>query len=155
MVRSLPRSLLSRLLSRPFQDSWWFVQRRFRERSFNQWRSTRRRDTINRCGSPIQAWWSRGHLLLCFTPLLTSVQLGFMAPSGETNLAVNDVINALKFLRTGVPKIGGDASKITVAGQSSGGTMVRALLAVPSAQSLFRSAILQSDPMVMSFQGRF
>jgi len=74
-----------------------------------------------------------------------------MAPNGETNLAVKDVINALKVLKAGVPKIGGGASKITIAGQSSGGTMVRALLAIPSASSLFRSAILQSDPMVIFF----
>ena len=82
------------------------------------------------------------------TLLLTYVQLGFMAPNGDTNLAVEDVINALKFLKAGVPKIGGSASKITIAGQSSGGTMVRTLLAIPSASSLFRSAILQSDPTV-------
>jgi carboxylesterase type B len=72
-----------------------------------------------------------------------------MAPNGETNLAVNDVINALKVLRAGIPKIGGSLSKITIAGQSSGATMVRALLAVPSASSLFKSAIIQSDPMVI------
>jgi len=139
---------------RPFQDSWWIIHKRFRERSYNQWRSARRRDTINHCGCPIQAWRSRGLSVVMLTPLLTSVQLGFMAPNGEVNLAVNDIINALKFLRTGVLMIGGDASKITIAGQSSGGTMVRALLAIPLAQSLFRSAILQSDPMVMSFRGR-
>lgn len=75
-----------------------------------------------------------------------------MAPNGETNLAVKDVINALKVLKAGVPMIGGSASKITIAGQSSGGTMVRALLAIPSASSLFRSAILQSDPMVIFSQ---
>ncbi|KAF9652913.1 alpha/beta-hydrolase [Thelephora ganbajun] len=77
--------------------------------------------------------------------------LGFMAPNGDTNLAVKDVINALTVLKTGVPKIGGSASKITIAGQSSGATMVRALLAIPSASSLFRSAILQSDPMDYGF----
>lgn len=71
-----------------------------------------------------------------------------MAPQGETNLAVNDVINALQLLKAGVPMIGGSASRITIAGQSSGATMVRALLATPSASSLFSSAILQSDPMV-------
>lgn len=72
-----------------------------------------------------------------------------MAPNGGTNLAVGDVINALKVLNTGVPMIGGSQSKITIAGQSSGATMVRALLATPSASSLFKSAIIQSDPMVM------
>lgn len=83
-------------------------------------------------------------------PLLNSSQLGFMAPNGETNLAVKDIINALNVLKAGVPMIGGSASKITIAGQSSGATMVRTLLAIPSASPLFRSAILQSDPMVIS-----
>lgn len=77
--------------------------------------------------------------------------LGFMDPKGRTNLAVNDVINALKVLKTAVPIIGGSPSKITIAGQSSGATMIRALLAAPSASSLFRSAILQSDPMDYGF----
>lgn len=71
-----------------------------------------------------------------------------MAPSGETNLAVKDVMNALQFLRTVLPSFNGDPSKITVAGQSSGGTMIRALLAAPSAGNLFQNAIIQSDPMV-------
>jgi len=54
-------------------------------------------------------------------------------------------------LKDGVPMIGGSPSKITIAGQSSGATMVRALLAIPSASSLFTSAILQSDPMDYGF----
>ncbi|KAI0053905.1 alpha/beta-hydrolase [Auriscalpium vulgare] len=77
--------------------------------------------------------------------------LGFNAPNGPTNLALKDIINGLKFLRLTVPSFGGSASKITVAGQSSGANMIRALLAVPSASSLFQSAILQSDPMDYGF----
>ncbi|KAF8985940.1 Alpha/Beta hydrolase protein [Cyathus striatus] len=71
----------------------------------------------------------------------------FLAPDGTTNLAVKDVVNALTFIQKVVPSFGGSASKVTIAGQSSGGTMIRALLAVPSASSLFRSAVIQSDPM--------
>ncbi|EIN07109.1 alpha/beta-hydrolase [Punctularia strigosozonata HHB-11173 SS5] len=77
--------------------------------------------------------------------------LGFMAPSGATNLAVGDVITSLKFLQKIVPSFGGSASKITLAGQSSGANMIRALLAVPSASSLFTQAIIQSDPMDYGF----
>ncbi|KAF8798128.1 alpha/beta-hydrolase [Phlegmacium glaucopus] len=77
--------------------------------------------------------------------------LGFMAPSGATNLAVKDIVTALQFLHQVLPSFGGSLSKITLAGQSSGATMIRALLAVPSASSLFRSAILQSDPMNFGF----
>ncbi|KAH0583691.1 hypothetical protein H2248_009300 [Termitomyces sp. 'cryptogamus'] len=77
--------------------------------------------------------------------------LGFMSPDGTTNLAIQDIINALKFLNKVSPAFGGSNSKITVAGQSSGANMIRALLAVPSASSLFKSAILQSDPMNYGF----
>ncbi|KAJ7024309.1 alpha/beta-hydrolase [Mycena alexandri] len=77
--------------------------------------------------------------------------LGFMAPSGATNLAVKDTINAMNFLAKVVPAFGGASNKITLAGQSSGAGMIRALLATPSASSLFQSAILQSDPMNYGF----
>ncbi|OAX40276.1 alpha/beta-hydrolase [Rhizopogon vinicolor AM-OR11-026] len=77
--------------------------------------------------------------------------LGFVAPNNQTNLGLKDAVNALEFLKTVIPSFGGDASMITVAGQSSGANMIRALLAVPSAQSLFQSAILQSDPMDYGF----
>lgn len=84
-----------------------------------------------------------------FTPDINQVsQLGFMAPDGTTNLAVEDIINAIDFLHKVVPYFGGSPSMITLAGQSSGANMIRALLAVPSVSSLFRSAILQSDVMV-------
>lgn len=76
------------------------------------------------------------------------MQLGFMAPSGQTNLAVKDMITCMQFLQKVLPSFGGSASKITLAGQSAGGNMIRALLAVPSASSLFQSSIIQSDPMV-------
>jgi len=71
-----------------------------------------------------------------------------LAPNGQTNLGVKDVVTALNFLKTVIASFGGTASKVTLAGQSSGANMIRALLAAPSASSLFRSAILQSDPMV-------
>lgn len=71
-----------------------------------------------------------------------------MAPSGQTNLAVKDTIVAMQFLKLVLPAFGGSTSKVTISGQSSGADMVRALLGVDSASSLFHSAILQSDPMV-------
>jgi carboxylesterase type B len=60
-------------------------------------------------------------------------------------------MNSLKFLRKVLVGFGGSPSKITLAGQSSGATMIRVLLAVPSASDLFKSAIMQSDPMVRCF----
>lgn len=78
-----------------------------------------------------------------------------MAPDGTVNLGVQDVINALSFLKATVASFGGNGSKITLAGQSSGANMIRALLATPSASSLFQSAILHSDPMVSSPKNMF
>lgn len=74
-----------------------------------------------------------------------------MAPDGMTNLAVKDLVNALQFLQQVLPAFGGSAEKITIAGQSSGATLVRSLLAAPSASPLFRHAIIQSDPMASTF----
>lgn len=71
-----------------------------------------------------------------------------MAPDGTTNLAVKDLVNALQFLKRVLPAFGGSPNKVTIAGQSSGAALVRTLLAVPSASSLFRYGIIQSDPMV-------
>ena len=73
---------------------------------------------------------------------------GFLDPHGESNLAVKDMINALQFLQQVLPSFGGDSNEITIAGQSSGATMVRALLAASSASGLFNRASLHSDPMV-------
>ncbi|KAJ7146567.1 alpha/beta-hydrolase [Mycena epipterygia] len=77
--------------------------------------------------------------------------LGLLVPDGSTNLAVKDTINAIQFLGKVLPSFGGDASMVTLAGQSSGAGMIRTLLATPSASSLFRNAILQSDPMDYGF----
>ncbi|KAF7291362.1 Carboxylic ester hydrolase [Mycena indigotica] len=51
--------------------------------------------------------------------------LALLAPNGPPNLSVLDTMNALKFLGKVLPSFGGDASKITLAGQSSGAGMIR------------------------------
>ncbi|TCD70982.1 hypothetical protein EIP91_000890 [Steccherinum ochraceum] len=76
---------------------------------------------------------------------------GFFAPNGPKNLGVTDTMNALKFLQKVVPSFGGDASQVTLAGQSAGASMIRALLATPSATSLFKAGIIQSDTMDYGF----
>ncbi|KAI0247073.1 alpha beta-hydrolase [Lactifluus subvellereus] len=77
--------------------------------------------------------------------------LGFNSPDGGTNFAVQDIVASLQFLHKVVPSFRGDVSKITIAGQSSGANLIRALLATPSASLLFQSAILHSDPMDLGF----
>lgn len=63
------------------------------------------------------------------------------------NQAIRDVLFALQQIPTLADAMGGDASRVTIMGQSSGATMMRALLTTPSAQTLFNNAILVSDPM--------
>ncbi|CEL63797.1 Carboxylesterase 1D OS=Mus musculus GN=Ces1d PE=1 SV=1 [Rhizoctonia solani AG-1 IB] len=80
--------------------------------------------------------------------------LGLVPPAsmtGNSNLAVRDIITGLQFIRQVLPSFGGDINKITVSGQSSGAQMVRALLGTPSASSLFSYAALHSDTMDYGF----
>ncbi|KAH7099643.1 alpha/beta-hydrolase [Auriculariales sp. MPI-PUGE-AT-0066] len=73
--------------------------------------------------------------------------LGFLpASSGANgNLGVRDVVAALSLVNKLATAFGLSSDKVTVAGQSSGATLVRALLATPSASSLFSKAMLHSD----------
>jgi len=79
--------------------------------------------------------------------------LGYLPPvslSANKNLGVQDVMMALKYIQNVIGHVGGDKSNIVLAGQSSGGNMIRNLLATPSASGLFSRAIIESDPMVCS-----
>ncbi|EJU00786.1 alpha/beta-hydrolase [Dacryopinax primogenitus] len=76
--------------------------------------------------------------------------LGFVPPStvgAVTNPALRDLIAALQFLHTIGPSLGGSTARVTLAGQSSGAGLIRALLGTPSASQYFTRAWLHSDPM--------
>ncbi|KAJ3744994.1 alpha/beta-hydrolase [Lentinula detonsa] len=108
-------------------------------------------------GSATDAGLDGSNLAIATQSIVVVIQyrlgaLGLMVPDGSTNLALMDVINALTFVNKNIAAFGGDNSRVTIAGQSSGATMIRSLLAVPSASYLFQSAILQSDPMDYGFQ---
>ncbi|CAO1613742.1 unnamed protein product [Sympodiomycopsis kandeliae] len=61
------------------------------------------------------------------------------------NQAARDVVAALNMIQDISSIMGGDKTKVTLSGQSSGAHMVRALLSTPTAQPLFSQAILVSD----------
>jgi carboxylesterase type B len=72
---------------------------------------------------------------------------------------INKVVSAwvshlyrISFVLTDSHSFGGNKSLLTVAGQSSGATLIRGLLASPTASALFQKAWLHSDPMVSIFQ---
>lgn len=63
---------------------------------------------------------------------------------GSGNFGTLDQIAALRWLQEHVHEFGGDPSRVTVAGESSGAMSVACLLAAPAATGLFRAAICQS-----------
>jgi para-nitrobenzyl esterase len=77
--------------------------------------------------------------------------LGFLAspllqaPGQQGNFALLDVMAALQWVHAAAPQLGLDANNITLGGESAGGTLVCALLAVPRAKGLFQKALISSD----------
>jgi para-nitrobenzyl esterase len=85
--------------------------------------------------------------------------LGFMDLSqygeqykGSGNLGMLDIVAALEWVRDNIVGFGGDASCVTIFGQSGGGDKVCALLEMPKAKGLFHRAIAESrgDPMTLA-----
>ena len=70
---------------------------------------------------------------------------GFMKIDGvPANLAIRDMIFALKWVKENIASFGGNPDNVTVMGQSAGSTHIGSLLASPLAKGLFQKAILMS-----------
>ncbi|MBD2846588.1 carboxylesterase family protein [Paenibacillus sp. IB182496] len=63
---------------------------------------------------------------------------------GEANLGLLDQIAALEWVRDNIEAFGGDPSSVTLFGESAGASSIGTLLAMPSADGLFRRAIMES-----------
>ena len=63
-------------------------------------------------------------------------------PAG--NYGVMDMIAALKWVHANIGRFGGDASDVTIFGESAGGVAVSQLMLAPDARGLFAKAIIQS-----------
>ncbi|GAA6047009.1 hypothetical protein JCM3770_004149 [Rhodotorula araucariae] len=74
--------------------------------------------------------------------------LGWLMGSGLSgNMGLTDVIQALEFVQSDIRSYGGDPTKVTLAGQSSGAEIVKTLLVTDNADTLFHRAILHSAPL--------
>jgi para-nitrobenzyl esterase len=60
------------------------------------------------------------------------------------NFAMEDQVAALKWIKANIAAFGGDPAKVTLIGESAGGTAVINLMTMPSARGLFRGAIAMS-----------
>ncbi|MBR2133649.1 MAG: carboxylesterase family protein [Eubacterium sp.] len=77
---------------------------------------------------------------------LATDELAQESPNGTTgNYGLLDQIQALKWINRNISAFGGDASKITIAGESAGSSSVNALCVSPLAKGLFRYAIGESS----------
>ena len=66
------------------------------------------------------------------------------------NYAILDQLAALKWVRANIAQFGGDPSRVTIFGESAGGSSVGSLIASPLARGLFHRAILQSGNAIGS-----
>ncbi|MCU1271543.1 MAG: Carboxylesterase [Acidobacteriaceae bacterium] len=64
------------------------------------------------------------------------------------NVGMLDIVAVLEWVRDNIANFGGDASNVTIFGQSGGGGKVIALMAMPAAKGLFHRAIVQSGPFL-------
>ncbi len=63
---------------------------------------------------------------------------------GSGCYGIQDQIAALRWVKENIEKFGGDPSRVTIFGQSAGGTSVSILAASPAAKGLFHRAICES-----------
>ncbi|KAF3916722.1 Neuroligin-2 [Dactylellina cionopaga] len=75
---------------------------------------------------------------------------GWLALNGTSitgNYGLGDMITALKWVHKYIEGFGGDANRITIGGDSSGASAVRALMTSEAAEGLFSGAISHSIPI--------
>lgn len=62
----------------------------------------------------------------------------------ESNCGISDHIEALRWIHENIAFFGGDPKKVTIAGESAGGTAVTNLMAIPAVKGMFQQVIAGS-----------
>ncbi|MEJ3405315.1 carboxylesterase family protein [Rathayibacter sp. YIM 133350] len=102
-------------------------------------------------GSPASPWYDGAAFNRDGVVTVTiSYRLGFdgfgAIPDAPANRAVLDWLLALEWVRDNIRSFGGDPQRVTIAGQSAGGSAVLTLLGMERAQSLFSAVYAISAP---------
>lgn len=100
-------------------------------------------------GSPSSPWYETGSFPRDGVVVVSiSYRLGFdgfgLVDGAPANRAVLDWLLALEWVQENVAAFGGDPARVTIGGQSAGGTAVLTLLTMPVAQGLFSGVIAES-----------
>jgi len=70
----------------------------------------------------------------------------YLPEISDGNLAVHDLVSAIAWIKENISAFGGDASCLTIAGQSAGAWYAAALLGIKELRGTFKRAILCSFP---------
>ena len=77
---------------------------------------------------------------------------GFLKINGvPANLALRDMMFALRWVQDNIAAFGGNPDNVTVFGQSAGATHITSLLSSPLSKGLFKRAILQSPAALAQY----
>ncbi|MDI2127050.1 carboxylesterase/lipase family protein [Yinghuangia seranimata] len=100
-------------------------------------------------GSPSSPWYEGGAFPRDGVVVVSvSYRLGVdgfgRLEGAPDNRAVRDWLLALEWVQESIAAFGGDPDKVTIGGQSAGGSAVLTLLSMPKAQHLFRAVVSES-----------
>ena len=73
--------------------------------------------------------------------------LGREAYATSGNGGILDLVASLEWVRDNIEGFGGDPGNVMIFGESGGGWKISCLLAMPAAEGLFHSAVIQSGPL--------
>ncbi len=80
-------------------------------------------------------------------------RLGALGFSGRSNAGLRDQVAALGWVREAIASFGGDPARVTIVGESAGGSSVVALMATPAAAGLFHGAFAMSPSITQLRSG--
>lgn len=74
----------------------------------------------------------------------------FLNDEAPGNMGIMDQNMGLQWIQENIGSFGGDPTKVTIFGQSAGGASVAAHMVTPYSEGLFRTGIMESNPITLS-----